>query len=44
LQIAKDTTVGAGSTITKTVGENELAIGRGKQVNIKGWKRPVKNK
>jgi bifunctional UDP-N-acetylglucosamine pyrophosphorylase/glucosamine-1-phosphate N-acetyltransferase len=44
LQIAKGTTVAAGSTITKTVNENELAIGRGKQVNIKGWKRPIKNK
>lgn len=42
LQIEKGVTVGAGSTITKTVDENQLAIGRGKQVNIRGWKRPVK--
>lgn len=42
LQIEKGVTVGAGSTITKTVDENQLAIGRGKQVNIQGWKRPVK--
>lgn len=42
LQIEKGATVGAGSTITKTVNENNLAIGRGKQVNIQGWKRPVK--
>jgi bifunctional UDP-N-acetylglucosamine pyrophosphorylase/glucosamine-1-phosphate N-acetyltransferase len=42
LQIEKGVTVGAGSTITKNVPENELAIGRGKQVNIQGWKKPVK--
>ena len=42
LQIEKGVTVGAGSTITKAVEENLLAIGRGKQVNIKGWKKPVK--
>jgi bifunctional UDP-N-acetylglucosamine pyrophosphorylase/glucosamine-1-phosphate N-acetyltransferase len=42
LQIEKGVTVGAGSTITKAVAENELAIGRGKQINIPGWKRPTK--
>jgi bifunctional N-acetylglucosamine-1-phosphate-uridyltransferase/glucosamine-1-phosphate-acetyltransferase GlmU-like protein len=26
------------------VGQGELAIGRGKQRNISGWKRPEKNK
>ncbi len=44
VEIGKNTTVGAGSTVTKAIGENELAVARGKQVNIKGWKRPVKNK
>lgn len=36
--------VGAGSTITKTVEPDELAISRGKQRNITGWQRPTKNK
>jgi len=42
LQIDKDATIGAGSTVTKKVAQSELAIGRGKQVNIKGWNKPVK--
>jgi bifunctional UDP-N-acetylglucosamine pyrophosphorylase/glucosamine-1-phosphate N-acetyltransferase len=35
-------TVGAGSTITKDVPPGTLAVARGKQVAIEGWKRPVK--
>ena len=31
---------GAGSTVTKKVGKDELALGRAKQRNIRGWKRP----
>ena len=42
--IETDGFVGAGSVVTKTVGPGELAIGRGKQRNISGWKRPEKNK
>lgn len=42
--IEPDGFVGAGSVVTKTVGPGELAIGRGKQRNISGWKRPEKNK
>ncbi len=34
--------VAAGSTVTSPVGESELAVGRAKQRNIKGWKRPEK--
>jgi bifunctional UDP-N-acetylglucosamine pyrophosphorylase/glucosamine-1-phosphate N-acetyltransferase len=34
--------VGAGSTVTKDVPEGGLAVGRGKQRNIDGWKRPEK--
>ncbi|MBL4819845.1 MAG: bifunctional UDP-N-acetylglucosamine diphosphorylase/glucosamine-1-phosphate N-acetyltransferase GlmU [Gammaproteobacteria bacterium] len=34
--------VAAGSTINSDVPENELAVGRGKQRNISGWKRPTK--
>jgi bifunctional UDP-N-acetylglucosamine pyrophosphorylase/glucosamine-1-phosphate N-acetyltransferase len=36
--------VAAGSTVTSLVGESELAVGRAKQRNIKGWKRPEKSK
>ncbi|MDG0980555.1 MAG: bifunctional UDP-N-acetylglucosamine diphosphorylase/glucosamine-1-phosphate N-acetyltransferase GlmU [Halieaceae bacterium] len=42
--IETDGFVGAGSVVTKTVGQGELAIGRGKQRNISGWTRPKKNK
>ena len=35
-------TTGAGSVITADVPANTLAVGRAKQRNIEGWKRPVK--
>jgi bifunctional UDP-N-acetylglucosamine pyrophosphorylase / glucosamine-1-phosphate N-acetyltransferase len=34
----------AGSTITRPVGEAELAVTRAKQRNVSGWQRPNKNK
>jgi len=34
--------VGAGSTITKTVSGDQLAISRARQRNLDGWKRPEK--
>lgn len=37
-------TTGAGSTITQDVPAHSLAVGRAKQRNIEGWKRPVKKK
>ncbi|WP_445945861.1 bifunctional UDP-N-acetylglucosamine diphosphorylase/glucosamine-1-phosphate N-acetyltransferase GlmU [Shewanella sp.] len=40
--ISKGATLGAGSTITKDVAENELVITRVKQRHIQGWQRPVK--
>ena len=40
--IGINATVGAGSTITKEVGDNELAIARAKQRNIGNWERPTK--
>ncbi|MBB3048701.1 bifunctional UDP-N-acetylglucosamine pyrophosphorylase/glucosamine-1-phosphate N-acetyltransferase [Litorivivens lipolytica] len=40
--VGKNATVGAGSTITGNVGDEELAVARGKQRNISGWKRPSK--
>lgn len=42
IEIETDGFVGAGSVVTKTVNQGELAIGRAKQRNISGWKRPVK--
>lgn len=40
--IAEGTTVGAGSTISKSTEKSDLAIARAKQKNIKGWQRPKK--
>ncbi|RUO19136.1 bifunctional UDP-N-acetylglucosamine diphosphorylase/glucosamine-1-phosphate N-acetyltransferase GlmU [Aliidiomarina haloalkalitolerans] len=40
--IGDNATIGAGSVITTQVGADELAVARGKQRNIAGWKRPVK--
>jgi len=36
--------IGAGSTITRDAPAETLTLSRSKQVNIKGWKRPVKSK
>jgi len=44
VQVGKNATVAAGSTVTKAVEDEELAVARGKQRNISGWQRPVKNK
>ena len=44
VEIAEQGFVAAGSAITKTVGKDELAVGRGKQRNISGWARPVAKK
>ena len=40
--VGKNATVGAGSTVTRDVAEDELAVARGKQKNISGWKRPTR--
>lgn len=42
--IANGSTIGAGATVTKDVGENELVISRVPQRHIQGWQRPTKNK
>lgn len=44
LEIGSDAFVAAGSTVTSRVGAGELAVGRGKQRNIRGWVRPDKRK
>ncbi len=43
VSVAAGAFIAAGSVITKAVGNNELAIGRSRQVNKSGWKKPVKN-
>jgi bifunctional UDP-N-acetylglucosamine pyrophosphorylase / glucosamine-1-phosphate N-acetyltransferase len=42
LEIADDATIAAGSTITKNVPEQTLAVARSRQSLNKGWKRPKK--
>ena len=42
--VGKGATIGAGSIISKAAPAGELTISRAKQVTIKGWKRPTKNK
>ena len=42
VEIGKNATIGAGSTITKTTPDDELTLERAKQVSIHGWKKPVK--
>ncbi|MDC1322139.1 bifunctional UDP-N-acetylglucosamine diphosphorylase/glucosamine-1-phosphate N-acetyltransferase GlmU [Pseudomonadales bacterium] len=42
LNIGDEAFIAAGSTITKTVENSDLAVGRGKQRNISGWTSPAK--
>ena len=44
VEIADGGFVAAGSTVTQTVPADNLAVGRGRQRNITGWKKPVKKK
>lgn len=44
VNIADGATIGAGSTVTKDVAENELVISRVPQRHIQNWQRPQKNK
>lgn len=44
VKIGRGATTGAGSTITKDVEPESLAIGRAKQMTIKNWKRKPKQK
>lgn len=43
VKLADGSTVGAGSTITKDIEQEALALTRAKQSQIKHWKRPTKN-
>ena len=40
--IGKNATIGAGSTITKDVPDNQLSLSRSKQTTLKNWQRPTK--
>ncbi len=42
VSIGKDALVGAGSTVTSDVPDEHLGVARGRQRNISGWKKPVK--
>lgn len=44
VKVANGATIGAGSTITRDVAENELVITRVPQRHIQGWQRPTKKK
>ena len=42
IEIGQGATIGAGSTITRSVSEEQLALERSKQVTVPGWKKPSK--
>ncbi|CAH9063409.1 Bifunctional protein GlmU [Pseudoalteromonas holothuriae] len=42
VNIGTTATIGAGSVITNTVENKQLAVARAKQRNVSGWKRPTK--
>ncbi len=42
VKINEGATIGAGSTITREAPRHTLTLTRAKQINITGWKRPVK--
>jgi bifunctional UDP-N-acetylglucosamine pyrophosphorylase/glucosamine-1-phosphate N-acetyltransferase len=44
VKIGVNATVGAGSVITGDVGDEQLAVARGRQRNIDGWPRPQKKR
>ncbi len=44
VDVGEGATIGAGSTITKAAPAGELTLSRAKQMTLKGWQRPVKEK
>lgn len=44
IMVGKRATIGAGTTVTHDVGEDELILSRVKQQHIRGWQKPTKKK
>ena len=44
VRIARNSTIGAGSTITKDTPADKLTLSRAKQTTLSGWVKPVKKK
>ncbi len=44
VNISSGVTIGAGSTISKDITQSGLTLSRSKQVSIRNWQKPVKNK
>ena len=44
VELGSDSTIGAGSTITKDAPAGQLTLERARQVTIEGWRKPVKKK
>lgn len=44
LSVGREATVGAGSTLTRDVADNALAVSRGRQISKENWQRPAKGK
>ena len=42
VSVGKNSTIGAGSTITKDTPDDQLTLERAKQLTVRGWKKPVK--
>lgn len=42
VKVGKGATIGAGTTVTRDIDDNELVITRAKAKHITGWKRPTK--
>jgi len=42
VSVGEGATIGAGSTISKDAPPDQLTVARGRQVTVKGWKRPAK--
>jgi len=42
VEVGRNATIGAGSVVTAAVPDDALAVARGKQRNVEGWKRPQK--
>ncbi len=42
IEVGPGATIGAGSTVSKSVPAEELTVARSKQQTIRGWQRPVK--